>query len=649
MSSVKSREQLLEGEAAYFANEMRAMKQRRTKIIATICDATSSVDHIRSFLKCGMDIIRVNMAYCTQKTLEIIMKNKSIVEKDVGRFIPLLLDLKGNTLRLGSFDLPGGEVALKKGDEFRITTNKKIKGNENIVSCDCSDLGKLVKIGDKLLVDYGRNVLIVKKIEKESETTTILREKFPLKYDKGLILKKLTSFKSASHGDVPFLAQSSNEEEGSDASPKSKDSFDDKEEGNPEKNEHKAEEKISHRRKFEYAFKKKKKVEKDVIVCEAESDCTIQSSKPIFIHASSQENQRDQKSKSYCLYMEDSDLEDEISCINVKDIKDLNMGLKLEVDSVAITGVRSKKDVEEARFILGHKSHIRVITKIQNATALENFDEILEASDGIVISRSYLSLHIPVEKLFFKQKEMIRKCHEKCKPVTVVSQVLESMVQGLVPTSSEINDIANLILDGVDSITLNTETTYGLHPKESLETLSRICYEIEYNDSKQKQIVDPEKLQLPTIDNNSQPNSPQYIIPKIDPASSPSISHTIASCAIKAVYDLHASLIVAFTQTGSTVLRLSKMRSPCPIVAVTINEKVARQVSLLASVTAVKVGSMFGKENLQQKVLGIALERNWVKVGDFIVITFGDVEGVSGTTNSMKILKVSEKDCETTN
>jgi len=78
--------------------------------------------------------------------------------------------------------------------------------------------------------------------------------------------------------------------------------------------------------------------------------------------------------------------------------------------------------------------------------ALNNFDEILEASDGIIISRSYLSLHIPVEKLFFKQKEMIRKCHLACKPVTVVSQVLESMVQGLVPTSSEINDIANLVI-----------------------------------------------------------------------------------------------------------------------------------------------------------------------------------------------------------
>lgn len=91
------------------------------------------------------------------------MKNKAIVEKDLGCFIPIIMDLKGNTLRLGSFDLPRGEVPLKKGDEFRISTNKKIKGNEHIISSDCSDLGKLVHPGDKLLVDYGRNVLIVKR------------------------------------------------------------------------------------------------------------------------------------------------------------------------------------------------------------------------------------------------------------------------------------------------------------------------------------------------------------------------------------------------------------------------------------------------------------------------------------------------------
>jgi len=91
------------------------------------------------------------------------MKNKAIVEKELGCFIPIIMDLKGNTLRLGSFDLPRGEVPLKKGDEFRISTNRKIHGNEHIVSCDCSDLGKLVNPGDKLLVDYGRNVLIVKR------------------------------------------------------------------------------------------------------------------------------------------------------------------------------------------------------------------------------------------------------------------------------------------------------------------------------------------------------------------------------------------------------------------------------------------------------------------------------------------------------
>jgi len=636
-SSVKSREQLLESEAAYFAHEIKTMKQRRTKIIATLCESVSSVDDIRSFLQSGMDIIRVNMAYCDQKTLEIIMKNKAIVEKELGCFIPIIMDLKGNTLRLGSFDLPRGEVPLKRGDEFRISTNKKIRGNEHIISCDCSDLGKLVHPGDKLLVDYGRNVLIVKSIEKESETSVVLREKCPLKYDKGLVLQKLSGFKSASHGDMPFnhasLSMSSNEEDASETSPKSRDSIDERDEINSEKNETTTEPtgRISHRRRFEYAFKKKKKIEKDVIVCEAESDCVIQSTKPIFIHSSTLGLRTGiMKAKSFSVHLPDSDNGEELSCINVRDIKDLNHAMKLDVDSIAITGARTKKDVEEARFILGPKSHIKVITKIQNAVALENFDEILEASDGIIISRNYLSLHIPVEKLFFKQKEMIQKCHIAGKPVTIVSQVLESMVQGLVPTSSEVNDIANLILDGVDSLTLVTETTYGAHKKETLETLSRICFEIEYNEVTRRQ------KEARSIDNLTQIG---YVVPKPNIAS-PSTSQTIASCAIKAVNDTSASLIIAFTQTGSTILKLSKLRSPCPILAVTISEKIARQVSLLASVTAIRVGSMYGKEGLLQKVVNIAQEKNWVQSGDFVVVTFGDVEGVAGKTNSLKIIKV---------
>lgn len=93
----------------------------------------------------------------------MIIKNKAIVEKEQGCFIPIIMDLKGNTVRLGSLGVPGGEIALKKGDEFRISTNRKIEGNQHIISCDCTDLGKMVKEGDKLLVDYGRNVLIVKK------------------------------------------------------------------------------------------------------------------------------------------------------------------------------------------------------------------------------------------------------------------------------------------------------------------------------------------------------------------------------------------------------------------------------------------------------------------------------------------------------
>lgn len=225
-------------------------------------------------------------------------------------------------------------------------------------------------------------------IEKESETSVILREKCPIKYDKSLVLQKLSGFKSASHGDVPFLSanlsMSSNEEDASESSPKSRHSSDEKDE-HSEKNEGKFDIKklpypitannestgrISHRRKFEYAFKKKKKIEKDVIVCEAESDCVIQSTKPIFIHSKTQGLRTGViKAKSFTANPpdRDSDNEEDLSCINVRDIKDLNHAMKLDVDSIAITGARNRKDVEEARFILGPKNHIKVITKIQNA------------------------------------------------------------------------------------------------------------------------------------------------------------------------------------------------------------------------------------------------------------------------------------------
>jgi hypothetical protein len=197
------------------------------------------------------------------------------------------------------------------------------------------------------------------------------------------VLQKLSGFKSASHGDVPFnnasLSMSSNEEDASESSPKSRHSSDEKEE-NSEKNEaNESTGRISHRRKFEYAFRKKKKIEKDVIVCEAESDCVIQSTKPIFIHSKTQGLRTGViKAKSFTANVpdHDSDNEEDMSCINVRDIKDLNHAMKLDVDSIAITGARNRKDVEEARFILGPKNHIKVITKIQNAAVIQKFSFI---------------------------------------------------------------------------------------------------------------------------------------------------------------------------------------------------------------------------------------------------------------------------------
>jgi len=217
----------------------------------------------------------------------------------------------------------------------------------------------------------------------------------------------------------------------------------------------------------------------------------------------------------------------------------------------------------------------------------------------------------------------------------VVSQLLDSMVTSLVPTTSEINDISNLILDGVDILSLVNETTYGHYKREAIETLSKICEEIEYKESVERQNIENGVYGVGIM--YSYPFSarmPTYKPPK------PSIQSTIVHCVIKAVNELDAKLIICFTQTGSTALQLSKLRSKCPIIAVAIDDRIARHCSLLASVTAVKVGSMYGKDELIKRVIGIAREKQWITDGDYVVVSHGEIEGVPGTTNSIKIVKV---------
>jgi len=169
-----------------------------------------------------------------------------------------------------------------------------------------------------------------------------------------------------------------------------------------------------------------------------------------------------------------------IGALTDKDKKDLEFGIKNNVDYFALSFVRSAADVEEMRVILKDKnSNAKIISKIETPQAIENIDEIIEKSDGIMVARGDLAIEVPFEKVPMYQKQIIKKCNEAGKFVIVATQMLESMIHSPVPTRAETSDIANAVLDGTDAVMLSEETTLGSYPAEAVQVMTRIAEEVE--------------------------------------------------------------------------------------------------------------------------------------------------------------------------
>jgi pyruvate kinase len=301
--------------------------------------------------------------------------------------------------------------------------------------------------------------------------------------------------------------------------------------------------------------------------------------------------------------------------ITEKDANDIKFGIEQGIDFIAASFVRKASDVLEIRQLLEkhNASHIQIISKIENQQGVDNLDEILEVSDGLMVARGDLGVEIPAEDVPLAQKMMIEKCNIAGKPVITATQMLDSMQRNPRPTRAEASDVANAIFDGTDAIMLSGETAAGKYPIESVLTMSRIAEKaesaLEYHEIFMKQA-----------------NAQQTTVTE-------AISQAVANSAL----ELNAKAIVTSTETGYTARMISKYRPKSPIIAVTTEDQTLRRLALTWGVTPVKGNFASSTDEMFDYAMKGGLESGLVKEGDLVVITAGVPLGRSGSTNLIKI------------
>jgi len=297
------------------------------------------------------------------------------------------------------------------------------------------------------------------------------------------------------------------------------------------------------------------------------------------------------------------------------DRKDILFGIENDFDFIAASFVRDAECVKEVRKILDDNGGgaIKIIAKIENREGIDNIEEILRVSDGIMIARGDMGVEIPFEELPAIQKDIIRKCNLKGKPVVTATQMLDSMIRNPRPTRAETTDVANAIYDGTDAIMLSGETSVGEFPVEAVKTMSKIAVEAE------KGIDYIEKFYHTHID------------------ISRNITNAISHATCLTAHSLGGAAIIAVTSSGRTARMLSKFRPAYPVIATTFSGRVYRQLSMAWGVYPVLTDIKNNSDEILEHSIKKAAETCLVRNGDLVVITGGMIAGVSGTTNTLKV------------
>ncbi|WP_374482017.1 pyruvate kinase [Zoogloea sp.] len=305
--------------------------------------------------------------------------------------------------------------------------------------------------------------------------------------------------------------------------------------------------------------------------------------------------------------------------LTAKDMEDIKTAALIGVDFVAISFPKGAADMYMARQLLrAAGSSAVLIAKIERTEAVANLEEILDASDGIMVARGDLAVEVGDAAVPALQKRMIRLAREKNKLAITATQMMESMIHSPVPTRAEVSDVANAVLDGTDAVMLSAETASGKFPVEVVESMSRICLEAE-------------KSTEVTMDRDFL----DRVFTRID--------QSIAMAAMWTAYHLKVKAIASLTQTGSTALWMSRLNSGVPIYALTPEISARNQMTLYREVYPLLMSQVHAdRDVLLWEAEQILLEQGVVQYGDLIVLTIGEPIGAAGGTNTMKIVRVGD-------
>ena len=312
-----------------------------------------------------------------------------------------------------------------------------------------------------------------------------------------------------------------------------------------------------------------------------------------------------------------------LPALTPKDISDIEFGITQGIDFIAASFVRKASDVLAIREVLenNNATDIQIISKIENQEGVDNLDEILQVSDGLMVARGDLGVEIPKEDIPIVQKQMIKKCNALGKPVITATQMLDSMIRNPRPTRAEVTDVANAIYDGTDAIMLSGETAAGKYPVEAVKVMAAIAKRIE------------ETLDYDTILRSKGLNNTN-------------VTDAISYATCTTAKSLTASGIVTSTSSGYTARMVSKFRPKTPIIAATPNERTSRQLSLSWGVYTVMCEQAENTDDLIDNSIEASKNEGYIHEGELVVITTGVPTGVSGTTNLIKVQVISEEICQ---